>query len=74
MALLGEMRRRNIFKVSLAYAIISWLIVQIADIILPTFAAPEWIMQVLVVMLILLFGRTLYQIADLALPGRFRGA
>ena len=55
MALLGEMRRRNIFKVSLAYAIVSWLIVQVADVILPVFVAPQWIMQVLVLMLILLF-------------------
>lgn len=55
MALLGEMRRRNIFKVSLAYAIVSWLIVQVADVILPVFNAPQWIMQVLVLMLILMF-------------------
>lgn len=55
MPLLGEMRRRNIFKVSLAYAIVSWLIVQVADVILPAFNAPQWIMQVLVLMLILLF-------------------
>ncbi len=55
MALLGEMRRRNIFKVSLAYAIVSWLIVQIADVILPTFDAPQWVMQVLVLLMVLLF-------------------
>ena len=55
MALLGEMRRRNIFKVSLAYAIVSWLIVQVADILLPVFNAPQWIMQSLVLVLILLF-------------------
>jgi TolB-like protein/Tfp pilus assembly protein PilF len=55
MALLGEMRRRNIFKVSLAYAIVSWLIVQIADVLLPTFNVPQWIMQALVLVLILLF-------------------
>lgn len=55
MALLGEMRRRNIFKVSLAYAIVSWLIVQVADILLPVFGAPAWIMQVLVLVLILMF-------------------
>jgi TolB-like protein len=55
MALLGEMRRRNIFKVSLAYAIVSWLVVQVADVLLPTFAAPAWVMQVLVLGLILMF-------------------
>ena len=55
MALLGEMRRRNIFKVSLAYAIVSWLVVQVADVLLPVFNAPQWIMQVLVLVLILIF-------------------
>jgi len=52
---LGELRRRNIFKVSLAYAIVSWLLVQIADVILPTFNAPGWVMQVLILFLILTF-------------------
>jgi TolB-like protein/Flp pilus assembly protein TadD len=52
---LGELRRRNIFKVSLAYAIVSWLLVQIADVVLPTFNAPDWIMQVLILFLILAF-------------------
>jgi TolB-like protein/tetratricopeptide (TPR) repeat protein len=52
---LGELRRRNIFKVSLAYALVSWLLVQIADVILPTFNAPTWVMQVLVLFLVLAF-------------------
>ena len=55
MPLFGELRRRNIFKVSLAYAIVSWLIVQVADIILPAFNAPLWVMQVLILFLILAF-------------------
>ena len=55
MALLGEMRRRNVFKVSLAYALVSWLVVQLAGLILPAFAAPQSVMQFLVLGLILLF-------------------
>jgi serine/threonine-protein kinase len=55
MPLFGELRRRNIFKVSLAYAIVSWLIVQVADIVLPVFHAPPWVMQILVLLLILIF-------------------
>lgn len=55
MALVGELRRRNIFKVSLAYMIVSWITVQVADVILPTFQAPDWVMQVLVLFLILAF-------------------
>ena len=58
MALLGEMRRRNIFKVSLAYATVSWLIVQVAGVLLPVFNAPQWIVQALVLMLILFFPVT----------------
>jgi len=52
---LGELRRRNIFKVSLAYAIVSWLLVQIADVVVPTFNGPPWVMQVLILFLILAF-------------------
>ena len=55
MPLFGELRRRNIFKVSLAYAIVSWLIVQIADILLPVFNAPSWLLQALVLLLIFFF-------------------
>ena len=55
MALASELRRRNIFKVSLAYMIVSWIIVQVADVILPAFQAPDWVMQVLVLFLILAF-------------------
>ena len=52
---LGELRRRNIFKVSLVYALVSWLVVQVADVILPAFNAPAWIMQVLILLLVLAF-------------------
>lgn len=55
MALVGEMRRRNIFKVSLAYAILSWLIVKVASLVLPLFDTPSWVLQILVLALILLF-------------------
>ena len=55
MALVGELRRRNIFKASLAYMIVSWITVQVAAVILPTFQAPDWVMQVLVLFLILAF-------------------
>lgn len=55
MALLGELRRRNIFKVSLAYVLVSWLIIQVADVLFPILDAPDWAMQILVLFLILAF-------------------
>src|SRR6266581_2133456 len=47
----AELRRRNVYKVAVAYAVISWLLIQAASILLPTFEAPPWVMKVLVVLL-----------------------
>ncbi len=52
---IAELKRRNVFKVGVVYAIVAWLAIQVASIILPTFNAPEWVMQVFVVLLLLGF-------------------
>jgi serine/threonine-protein kinase len=52
-SILIELRRRNVFKVGAAYAIVAWLLIQIADVILPTFNSPEWVMQVFTFLMIL---------------------
>ena len=44
-SLFTELRRRNVFKVGAAYAIVAWLLLQITDIVLPTFQAPLWVAQ-----------------------------
>src|SRR6266700_8290986 len=51
----AELRRRNVYKVAVAYAVISWLLIQAASILLPTFEAPPWVMKVLIVFLALGF-------------------
>lgn len=53
MSFWSELRRRNVFKVAAAYVIVAWLVIQVASIVLPTFEAPAWIMQVLVFVLVL---------------------
>src|SRR3982750_1585387 len=45
----AELKRRNVYKVALAYAVVGWLVIQIASTILPTFHAPEWVVQTLIV-------------------------
>ena len=47
----SELKRRNVYKVAVAYAVIAWLLLQAASILLPTFEAPAWAMKVLVVIL-----------------------
>ena len=50
-----ELRRRNVVKVAVAYAIVGWLLVEVASVVLPTFKAPEWTMQVFTFLVIVGF-------------------
>jgi len=45
MSLFSELKRRNVFKVGVAYVIISWLLAQVADLMLENFGAPDWVMK-----------------------------
>ncbi len=36
----AELKRRNVYKVAVAYAIVAWLLIQAASILFPTFEAP----------------------------------
>src|SRR5256714_6397673 len=51
----AELKRRNVYKVAIAYAVVGWLVIQIASTILPTFHAPEWVVQTLIVIVALGF-------------------
>ena len=44
----AELRRRNVYKVAVAYAVIAWLLIQAASILFPIFEAPVWVMKVFV--------------------------
>ena len=51
----AELKRRNVYKVAVAYAVIAWLLIQAASILFPTFEAPAWVMKVFVVFITLGF-------------------
>jgi TolB-like protein/Flp pilus assembly protein TadD len=51
----GELKRRNVYKVAVAYAVVGWLIIQAASIVLPTFGTPPWILKVVIFVLIIGF-------------------
>ncbi len=53
MTLFAELKHRNVFRVGAAYTVIAWLIVQVADIATESFAAPEWVMRILIIFLLL---------------------
>jgi len=48
-----ELKRRNVFRVGIAYAITAWLIAQIAGLAATSFLAPDWVMKMIITMLIL---------------------
>jgi hypothetical protein len=50
-----ELKRRKVYKVAVAYAFVSWLLIQAASIFLPTFDAPPCMMKAVVVFLALGF-------------------
>jgi len=46
MSFFEELKRRNVFRVGIAYAISAWVLLQIVDLVLENITAPEWVMQV----------------------------
>lgn len=54
MSFFNELNRRNVIKVAIAYLVIGWVLVQIADTALPAFGAPDWVLRIF--MLIVLLG------------------
>jgi TolB-like protein/Flp pilus assembly protein TadD len=51
----AELKRRNVYKVAVAYAVVAWLVIQAASIVLPTFEAPAWILKVIMFVVIIGF-------------------
>src|SRR5207244_8419759 len=51
----GELKRRNVYKVAVAYGVVSWLLIQAASILFPTFEAPSWVMKIFVAIVALGF-------------------
>jgi len=46
-----ELKRRNVFRVGAAYLVASWVIAQVADLVLDNVDSPEWLMQAILVVL-----------------------
>lgn len=51
----SELKRRNVYKVAVAYAVVSWLIIQIATQVFPFFEIPNWAVRIVVILLLLGF-------------------
>ena len=54
-SLLAEFRRRNVFKICVAYLATAWLMLQVADTVLAAFEAPTWLLRALIILFALGF-------------------
>jgi ketosteroid isomerase-like protein len=59
-SLFSELRRRNVFRVALTYAVLAWLLIEIAAVFLPMLDAPEWIITAFIVLLALGFALAMF--------------
>lgn len=60
MSLLAELKRRNVFRVGIAYIVLAWLLLQVGDTLAPALHLPEWINSALAFFLILGFPLAIF--------------
>ncbi len=58
--LFSELKRRNVFRVAFAYAVVAWVVAQIAELAADSFGAPDWVMKMFIVFLALGFPLALF--------------
>ncbi len=55
-----ELKRRNVVRVVVAYAIVSWLILQLTDVLMPLLSLPEWVGRFVFLLLVVGFLLALF--------------
>ncbi len=59
MSLFQELKRRNVFRMGIAYAVVAWLLLQLIDIVTPIINAPDWVSKSLLLLIVIGFPITL---------------
>ncbi len=54
-SLFSELKRRHVDKVALVYAVVAWLLIEVAWILLPNFDAPSWMLKAFIILIALGF-------------------
>jgi TolB-like protein/Tfp pilus assembly protein PilF len=52
---LGELQRRNVYRVAVTYAVVGWVLIQIITQVFPFFEIPSWAIRVVILLLVLGF-------------------
>lgn len=51
MNLFAELKRRNVLRMAGLYLVVAWLVVQVAETVLPTFDVPAWVLRATIILL-----------------------
>ena len=51
MDVFAELKKRNVFRVAVAYIIASWLILQVSDVVIGNVGAPDWVFKIILMLL-----------------------
>src|SRR5437667_9574655 len=49
----AELKRRNVYKVAIAYAVVAWLLMQVASQIFPFFEIPNWAIRLVILLIVI---------------------
>ena len=60
MSLFAELKRRNVFRVAIAYLLLAWVIQQVADVFFPALSLPDWTVRLVAGLLILGFPLVIF--------------
>jgi hypothetical protein len=60
MSFIDQLKRRNVFRVGIAYLIVAWLIAQVTELALASFATPDWVMKTVLFLLVIGFPLALF--------------
>src|SRR3954454_2927797 len=52
---LSELKRRNVYKIAVAYAVVGWLVVQVATQTFPFFEVPNWAVRLVILLVVIGF-------------------
>src|SRR5437016_10151454 len=50
-----ELKRRDVYKVAVAYAVVAWLLIQVATQVFPFFEVPNWAVRLVVLLIVIGF-------------------
>src|SRR5437870_12646760 len=51
----AELKRRNVYKVAVAYAVVAWLLVQVATQVFPFLEIPNWVVRLVIAIVVIGF-------------------